>query len=80
MARFGTAAEPYLVAIGDDGRYLMIAGSRPGSQPLNLQGIWNNERSPPWSSKYTININIQMNYSGSGCELGRVPHSILRSD
>ncbi|MGJ8643199.1 MAG: glycoside hydrolase family 95 protein [Luteolibacter sp.] len=44
------------------GRYLMIAGSRPGSQPLNLQGIWNKELSPPWSSKYTININIQMIY------------------
>ncbi|MFC7337816.1 glycoside hydrolase N-terminal domain-containing protein [Haloferula chungangensis] len=44
------------------GRYLMIAGSRPGTQPLNLQGIWNNEMSPPWSSKYTININIEMNY------------------
>ncbi|MEP4078380.1 glycosyl hydrolase family 95 catalytic domain-containing protein [Haloferula sp.] len=44
------------------GRYLMIAGSRPGSQPLNLQGIWNNDMSPPWSSKYTININIQMIY------------------
>ncbi|MBK1827639.1 glycoside hydrolase family 95 protein [Haloferula rosea] len=44
------------------GRYLMIAGSRPGSQPLNLQGIWNDDMSPPWSSKYTININIEMNY------------------
>lgn len=44
------------------GRYLMIAGSRPGTQPLNLQGIWNNEMNPPWASKYTININIQMNY------------------
>ena len=44
------------------GRYLMIAGSRPGSQPLNLQGIWNDDMSPPWSSKYTVNINIEMNY------------------
>lgn len=44
------------------GRYLMIAGSRPGTQPLNLQGIWNEEIHPPWASKYTININIQMNY------------------
>lgn len=44
------------------GRYLMIAGSRPGTQPLNLQGIWNSEINPPWASKYTININIQMNY------------------
>ncbi|MDW7695867.1 glycoside hydrolase family 95 protein [Flammeovirgaceae bacterium SG7u.111] len=44
------------------GRYLMIAGSRPGTQPLNLQGIWNGTINPPWCSKYTININIQMNY------------------
>jgi alpha-L-fucosidase 2 len=44
------------------GRYLMIAGSRPGSRPLNLQGIWNAELLPPWSSNYTININTEMNY------------------
>lgn len=44
------------------GRYLMIAGSRPGSQPLNLQGIWNHQVRPPWSSNYTLNINTQMNY------------------
>jgi alpha-L-fucosidase 2 len=44
------------------GRYLMIAGSRPGTQPLNLQGIWNEEIVPPWASAYTTNINAQMNY------------------
>ena len=44
------------------GRYLMIAGSRPGSLPNNLQGIWNNEYAPAWGSKYTININAEMNY------------------
>jgi alpha-L-fucosidase 2 len=44
------------------GRYLMIAGSRPGTQPLNLQGIWNKEVVPPWASGYTININTEMNY------------------
>lgn len=44
------------------GRYLMIAGSRPGTQATNLQGIWNKEVRPPWSSNYTININTQMNY------------------
>lgn len=44
------------------GRYLMIAGSRPGGQPLNLQGIWNNEVQPPWASAYTTNINLEMNY------------------
>ncbi|MEH7493343.1 glycoside hydrolase family 95 protein [Neobacillus niacini] len=44
------------------GRYLMIASSRPGGQPANLQGIWNREIRPPWSSNYTLNINAQMNY------------------
>ena len=44
------------------GRYLLIASSRPGSLPANLQGIWNGEMNPVWGSKYTININAQMNY------------------
>lgn len=44
------------------GRYLLMASSRPGSPPANLQGIWNNSLRPPWSSNYTININTQMNY------------------
>ncbi|WNR46160.1 glycoside hydrolase family 95 protein [Paenibacillus roseipurpureus] len=44
------------------GRYLLIASSRPGSLPANLQGIWNDHMLPPWDSKYTININTQMNY------------------
>lgn len=44
------------------GRYLMIACSRPGSLPANLQGIWNESMTPPWDSKYTININTEMNY------------------
>jgi alpha-L-fucosidase 2 len=44
------------------GRYLLISSSRPGTQPANLQGIWNQETRPPWSSNYTININAQMNY------------------
>lgn len=43
-------------------RYLMIAGSRPGTQPLNLQGIWNPMVIPPWASQYTTNINAEMNY------------------
>jgi alpha-L-fucosidase 2 len=44
------------------GRYLLIASSRPGSQPANLQGIWNDEVRPPWSSNWTANMNVQMNY------------------
>ncbi len=44
------------------GRYLVIAGSRDGTQPTTLQGIWNDKISPPWSSNYTVNINTEMNY------------------
>jgi alpha-L-fucosidase 2 len=44
------------------GRYLLISSSRPGTQPANLQGIWNHGIYPPWGSKYTININTEMNY------------------
>ncbi|MBO9620943.1 MAG: glycoside hydrolase family 95 protein [Niabella sp.] len=44
------------------GRYLMIAGSRNGGQPLNLQGLWNDKVIPPWASAYTTNINLEMNY------------------
>jgi alpha-L-fucosidase 2 len=44
------------------GRYLLISSSRPGSQPTNLQGIWNDQVRPPWSSNWTANMNVQMNY------------------
>ena len=44
------------------GRYLLIAGSRAGSEPLNLQGIWNDRPVPPWNANYTTNINTEMNY------------------
>ena len=44
------------------GRYLLISSSRPGGQPANLQGIWNDQVNPPWGSKYTVNINTEMNY------------------
>ncbi len=46
----------------DYGRYLLISSSRPGSLPANLQGIWNESFNPPWDSKFTININTEMNY------------------
>lgn len=44
------------------GRYLLIASSRPGSLPANLQGVWNQSTTPPWSADYHVNINLQMNY------------------
>ena len=57
------AADPQLVALYFQfGRYLLISSSRPGTMAANLQGIWNDSLAPPWESKYTININIQMNY------------------
>lgn len=46
----------------DFGRYLLISSSRPGTLPANLQGIWNKDMAPRWDSKYTVNINLQMNY------------------
>ena len=62
VAQYG-AADPHLVELFFHyGRYLLIASSRPGTQPANLQGIWNQEVRPPWSSNYTININTEMNY------------------
>ncbi|MCL6457588.1 MAG: glycoside hydrolase family 95 protein [Gorillibacterium sp.] len=55
--------DPGLIALYYQfGRYLLVASSRRGSLPANLQGIWNDQFLPPWDSKYTININTQMNY------------------
>ncbi len=55
--------DPQLVALAFQyGRYLLIASSRKGDQPANLQGIWNDSLTPPWDSKYTVNINTEMNY------------------
>ena len=55
--------DPFLAALYlQFGRYLLISSSRPGCQPANLQGLWNDSNEPPWGSKYTININTEMNY------------------
>ncbi|HEY8954812.1 glycoside hydrolase family 95 protein [Chitinophaga sp.] len=60
---FREANDPQLVTLYFQfGRYLLIAASQPGGQPANLQGIWNPLMNPPWGSKYTININAEMNY------------------
>ena len=56
-------ADPALAALFFDyGRYLLIASSRAGGQPATLQGLWNDSNTPPWDSKYTVNINTEMNY------------------
>lgn len=58
-----TSPDPSLAALCSQfARYIMIACSRPGSQPANLQGIWNQDANPMWDAKYTTNINLQMNY------------------
>ncbi|HQZ95989.1 MAG TPA: glycoside hydrolase family 95 protein [Pyrinomonadaceae bacterium] len=58
-----TSPDPSLAALAYNfGRYLLISSSRPGTQPANLQGIWNDDQNPAWDSKYTTNINAQMNY------------------
>jgi alpha-L-fucosidase 2 len=63
VAAFAKGNDPALVAlVFQYGRYLMIGSSRPGGQPANLQGLWNESDSPPWDSKYTDNINTEMNY------------------
>jgi alpha-L-fucosidase 2 len=60
---FAGGKDPELVAlVFQFGRYLLIASSRPGGQPANLQGLWNESNNPAWDSKYTVNINTEMNY------------------
>jgi alpha-L-fucosidase 2 len=63
IAGFAKDKDPALVALYYQfGRYLLLASSRPGGQPANLQGIWNQDLWPAWSSKWTLNINAEMNY------------------
>jgi alpha-L-fucosidase 2 len=63
IRRFAANPDPGLAALYYQfGRYLLIASSRPGTQAANLQGIWNDNPNPWWDSKYTININLPMNY------------------
>jgi alpha-L-fucosidase 2 len=63
IKNFATADDPQLAALYYQfGRYLLISSSRPGTQPATLQGLWNDSMMPPWGSKYTININTEMNY------------------
>lgn len=63
LARLATASDPDLAALYYQfGRYLLIASSRPGTQAANLQGIWNESSTPMWDAKYTVNINLPMNY------------------
>ena len=80
IAAFAKAGDPALVALlFQYGRYLMIGSSRPGGQPANLQGIWNESNKPAWDSKYTDNINTEMNYwPVEETNLVRVPVAAVR--
>lgn len=63
LAQFAKGGDPSFAALYlQYGRYLLISSSRPGTRPANLQGIWNDLLAPPWGSKYTTNINAEMNY------------------
>ena len=63
LKRYAAATDPGLPALYFQfGRYLLIAGSRPGTQPLNLQGIWSKDIIPPWAANWTLNCNAQINY------------------
>lgn len=63
IKKAGLISDPALAALEFQyGRYLLISSSRPGGQPANLQGVWNAELNPPWESKWTLNINCEMNY------------------
>ena len=63
MKRIQTDPDPQMSSLSYQfGRYILISSSRPGTQPTNLQGIWNKDMNPSWDSKYTTNINTEMNY------------------
>lgn len=63
LKNFNSTNDPHFVTLYYQyGRYLLISSSQPGGQAANLQGIWNDKINPPWDSKYTININAEMNY------------------
>ena len=75
IQRFADGKDPQLAALYYQfGRYLLLSNSRPGSQPANLQGIWNQDMNPPWGGKYTININTEMNYWPA--EPGNLPETV----
>ncbi len=80
LAHFVDGHDPQLAALFFQyGRYLLISSSRPGTQPANLQGIWNDMVKPPWNSNYTLNINAEMNYwPAEVCNLSECHEPLLR--
>ncbi|MHB8899120.1 MAG: glycoside hydrolase family 95 protein [Thermoguttaceae bacterium] len=81
IGRFAEGKDPQLAALYFQyGRYLLIASSRPGGQPANLQGLWNDSLTPSWDSKYTTNINTEMNYwPAEVCNLGECHEALFKA-
>ena len=79
IENFHNGQDPQLASLYFQfGRYLLISCSRPGGQPANLQGLWNDSMNPPWQSKYTININTEMNYwPAEPCNLGECVEPLI---
>ena len=85
IRNYRDANDPQLITLlFQYGRYLLIASSRPGTQAANLQGIWNDEVRPPWSSNYTVNINTEMGIiidsEGLGAEMVRIAERDMHPD
>ena len=80
LKRFTESGDPALAVLYFQfARYLVISGSRPGGQPLGLQGLWNPHVIPPWAGAYTININLEMNYwPAEVANLGECHEPLLR--
>lgn len=80
IKNFASSVDPALVSMYFQfGRYLLISSSQPGGQPANLQGIWNGSTNPAWDSKYTININTEMNYwPAEKCNLPEMHEPLMK--
>ena len=80
LKAFAGGGDPQLAALlFHFGRYLLISSSRPGTQPANLQGIWNEDMNPSWDCKYTTNVNVEMNYWPTEvCNLGECQEPLVR--
>ena len=80
LRNFARTHDKHLVALYYRfGRYLLISSSQPGGQPANLQGIWNDKLLPSWDSKYTVNINAEMNYWPSEvCNLSELSEPLFK--
>jgi alpha-L-fucosidase 2 len=80
IKNFSKSYDPELVSMYYQfGRYLLISSSQPGGQPANLQGLWNDGTDPSWDSKYTLNINTEMNYwPAEKCNLTEMHEPLMK--